>query len=507
MSKHKLLVIGSSDRLCRRLNVLLDSLSGISLSYRNDCTDIEAYFSNHRFDAVLLEYGPNFDQDIVLIHYLNPSLPVLVYADNNLDHARTRLAFLSGAADALNIRSASTDAVGEILENILNPMPISSMAENEFQLLRIKSIAKRGESLMRQMLEGKPPPFYMNGNRATLLRVNVLSLSKSLLWQQEAAWGWIQEFGASKSFMFKGSDHELRLAAIVEQNYVNNASFNRMLNARLCRYYDRINELGCVCVAAHCSSDYLSLPILHHLDNLTELVFYMDKSQTIQDSVRSIPRAFPSSLYSEFCSAVVVRDVSAAIDCVDRVVLKLQNDLPSPAFARIKLSRFLWELASVIGSRGDQMNLCLDDSHILLMRNDIVEIIRMAMTEYPDKSIVSPLDELIHRIETNPGTSINIDQAAEEVNFSRSHFCRLFRQQTGLSFTAFLTKKRIEMACDLLTKTSMRVDEVASIVGINNTYYFKKLFERETGLTVEDWGTQNRQAGLNLNSPESDNIS
>lgn len=506
MSKRKILVIGSSDRLRRRVISLLGDLPGVSVTSRNDCADIEAYFSEHRFDAILLEDGPNFDQNVVLIHHVTPSLPVVVYADNP-DHARTRLAFLSGAADVLKIRSASADEISDILECALNPMTRSSMAESKFQLLCIRSIAQHGESFMRQLLDGAPPTFYMNGNRATLLRVNVLCPKNTLLWQQDAAWEWIQEFGAGNSFLFESSGSELRLAAIVEQDYVNNASFRRMLSTRLGRYYDRMNEFGCVCVATHCSSDYLSLSVLHHLDNLAELVFFMDESQTIQDSTNRITTAFPSQLYSEFCSAVAVRDVSAAIACVDRAVLKLRNDLPSPIFARSKLSRFIWEFASVIGSRGDQTLTHLDDSHIRIMRDTIVDIIRTTMSMDSDISSVSPLDELIRRIEANPGMPINIDQAAEEINFSRSHFCRLFRQQTGLSFTAFLTQKRIGMACDLLKKTGMRVDEISDIVGISNTWYFKKLFQKETGLSVEEWIAQHREADSNTASPENTSVS
>lgn len=491
MSKRKILVIGATERLRRRIIALLGDLPGVTVSKRTDLSDIEFYFSEHRFDAILIEAAPNFDQDIARLHLIVPSVPVLAYSDNP-DYAQTRAAFRSGALDVLKIRSSTPDEICDSLEQALNPSNHAQAVENQHQSRRLKSIARRGQHFVQQLMDGTPPTFYMNGNRATLLRANVLCLQPNILWQYEAASEWIAEFGTANTFLFESSGGELRLGAMVEQDYVNTASFKRMLASRLERFYERVGELGCVCVATHCSSDYLSLSVLHHLDNLADLVFYMNECQTILDSTNRFNASFPAQLYSEFCSAVAVRDAVTAVACIDRAVLKLCNDLPSPAFARSKLSRFIWEFASVVGSRSDQDMLTrLDDSHIRFIRNTIVDLIHSTLSADSGLTSSSPLDELIKRIEANPGIPINIDQAAEEINFSRSHFCRLFRQQTGLSFTAFLTQKRIAMACDLLKKTGMRIDEISDIVGISNTWYFKKLFQKEVGIPVEDWIAQN----------------
>lgn len=196
-----------------------------------------------------------------------------------------------------------------------------------------------------------------------------------------------------------------------------------------------------------------------------------------------------------------MHDVDAAVACVDRAVGKLRSDMPAPDFAREALSRFLWEFASVVGSRTDRpCSLRVDDSRISALRNSIVSIIRNTLSTDLDGSPDSPLVELIRRIEANPGLPISIDQAAREINFSRSHFCRLFRQQTGQSFTAFLTQKRIAMACELLKKTGMRVDEISESVGIGNTWYFKKIFQKQMGMSVEEWTAQNRVGPPKVNA-------
>ncbi|MCI8442875.1 MAG: helix-turn-helix transcriptional regulator [Provencibacterium sp.] len=464
----------------------------MTVTQLDDCAKLETYLNEHRINAVLLECGPDFQQEIEHIHYIKPALPVVLYGEE-LSHEQTRSAFLCGAVDALHIRGATSEDCCDALERALDSLRYTSDSAMLHQTRSIKVIAHRGRQLELQLAEGNPPPFYMNGNRATLLRADVLCTKPSAFWQQDAAWEWIQEFGVHNSFLLPGADDILHLGAIVEQDFINAASFKVMLHTRLERCYSRLRELNCICAACHCSSDFLSRSTLHHLDNQAELIFYLNDSQTIPDLPRRLNSTLPAELYTEFCSAAATRDTELAVHCVDRATEKLRTDMPAPNFAKAKLNRFLWEFASVMGSQGDHCRLLMVDvSHIDAMRDSIVEIIRSTLACKESIQSVSPLEELIHRIETNPGLSISIDQAAEEINFSRSHFCRLFRQQTGLSFTAFLTQKRIALACDLMRKTGMRIDEISDTVGINNTWYFKKLFQKETGMRAEDWIAENR---------------
>ncbi len=492
LNKSKVLVIGSTDRLRRRVASLLGELPGVFTSQRAGCAEIELYLAEHRIDAVLLEAAGGFLEDMERIHQTKPAMPIVAY-DDDPGYAATRSALLNGAVDVLRIRSATAPVIEPVLRRALDPISHTFADGLRHREQSIRAISRRGENFSQRLVSGDPPQFYMNGNRAMLLRANVLCTGSGLLWRQDAAWAWIQEFGVTNTFLFPSSGSELHLGAIVEQDYINATSYKHMLNGQLNRFYRQLAELNCVCAATYCSSDYLSLSVLHHLDHLVELVFYLDECQTLSDSAHRANTLPPPQLYGEFCTATAVHDVDAAVACVDRAVGKLRSDMPAPDFAREALSRFLWEFASVVGSRADHpCSLRVDDSHIGALRNSIVSIIRNTLSADLDGSPDSPLVELIRRIEANPGLPISIDQAAREINFSRSHFCRLFRQQTGQSFTEFLTQKRIAMACELLKKTGMRVDEISESVGIGNTWYFKKIFQKQMGMSVEGWTAQNR---------------
>ncbi len=487
MSKRKILVLGPMKRLRRLVISLLKDLSGVCTVERDSFERISSFFSEHRIDAVFLESCTDFIDTLQLIHHENPTLPVITYSDSP-DYKSTRMAFHSGAKDVLSLHNVTTDQICAMLERALDPLRRGSANESQHQAQSIEIIAQRGRFLEQRLLAGDPPPFYMNGNRATLLRADILPIQDDIMWRQNAAWEWVQEFGINNSFMFSSTSGELRMGAIVEQDFVNLASFKRMLHIKLERCFTRLSEINCVCAASYCSSDYMSLSVLHHLDHLAELVFYLDTSQLIPEDQPRNNMPFPNELYTEFCSAAAMRDVHAASQCVIQATEKLRTHMPSPSIAKASLNRFLWDFITLAGTSCDlRISLKVDDSRISSLRDAILNIIQAVLSKEREADLISPLDDLIQKIESNPGLPINIDQAAQEINFSRSHFCRLFRQRTGLSFTAFVTQKRIALACNLLKTTGLRVEEIANVVGINNTWYFKKLFEKEMGQPIESW--------------------
>lgn len=297
LNKSKVLVIGSTDRLRRRVASLLGELPGVFTSQRAGCAEIELYLAEHRIDAVLLEAAGGFLEDMERIHQTKPAMPIVAY-DDDPGYAATRSALLNGAVDVLRIRSATAPAIEPVLRRALDPISHTFADGLRHREQSIRAISRRGENFSQRLVSGDPPQFYMNGNRATLLRANVLCTGSGLLWRQDAAWAWIQEFGVTNTFLFPSSGSELHLGAIVEQDYINATSYRHMLNGQLNRFYRQLAELNCVCAATYCSSDYLSLSVLHHLDHLVELVFYLDECQTLSDSARRANTLPPPHSYT-----------------------------------------------------------------------------------------------------------------------------------------------------------------------------------------------------------------
>ncbi|NCC69915.1 MAG: AraC family transcriptional regulator, partial [Clostridia bacterium] len=85
---------------------------------------------------------------------------------------------------------------------------------------------------------------------------------------------------------------------------------------------------------------------------------------------------------------------------------------------------------------------------------------------------------------------LTLRQVANEVELSNNHFCTVFSQETGVTFTEYLTSLRIERAKKLLRDKQMRTSDVANSVGYNDPHYFSYLFKKYTDFSPRDYRKQ-----------------
>jgi AraC family L-rhamnose operon regulatory protein RhaS len=93
------------------------------------------------------------------------------------------------------------------------------------------------------------------------------------------------------------------------------------------------------------------------------------------------------------------------------------------------------------------------------------------------------LEELPHRF----FEATDLDHTAAELGMSRRRFTHLFRQATGTSWSAYLTRLRIDYACQLLRETSRSVLAIAFESGYEDLSNFYRAFKRHKGLPPQAW--------------------
>ena len=77
----------------------------------------------------------------------------------------------------------------------------------------------------------------------------------------------------------------------------------------------------------------------------------------------------------------------------------------------------------------------------------------------------------------------SLDELAMRFHVSKYRFCREFGAAFGQPPLQYLNRKRIRVAGHLLLTTTLKIHEVGSAVGIDNTNHFISLFKKYTGLT------------------------
>lgn len=98
----------------------------------------------------------------------------------------------------------------------------------------------------------------------------------------------------------------------------------------------------------------------------------------------------------------------------------------------------------------------------------------------------------IEYIYLNLGSSLLLKSIAEHVHVNPSHLSRKFKEETGMTITDFINKKRVDEARLHLRRGNLSVTEVAFLVGFNDLNYFGKVFKKFTNETPSQYAKRRK---------------
>jgi AraC-like DNA-binding protein/ligand-binding sensor protein len=120
--------------------------------------------------------------------------------------------------------------------------------------------------------------------------------------------------------------------------------------------------------------------------------------------------------------------------------------------------------------------------HLAIVSNQI--LVRQENAEPP---VITKAKKFIQEHQTE---DISLSQVAKAVNTSSFYFCKMFRKITGINFTDYLSRLRIERAKNLLLNPNLRISEIAFEVGFQSLTHFNRVFKRVLGQSPTDYRVQ-----------------
>ena len=122
-----------------------------------------------------------------------------------------------------------------------------------------------------------------------------------------------------------------------------------------------------------------------------------------------------------------------------------------------------------------------------MLHNLIMTVIREHLPAAPEDVEISSADKSIlsamNYMETNMLSNPSLEETAKYVSISPSHFSRLFKKATGLSYSEYFNYIRIENGRKLLLTTDLSVSEIATLSGFDNGNYFCNVMKKVLGCT------------------------
>ena len=84
-------------------------------------------------------------------------------------------------------------------------------------------------------------------------------------------------------------------------------------------------------------------------------------------------------------------------------------------------------------------------------------------------------------IAANHAEDVTLSMVAKAVHMSTFYFCKQFKKATGLSFTNYLSRVRVEKAKEMLLDPHVRISEVAFDCGFQSLTHFNRVFRKLIG--------------------------
>ena len=118
-----------------------------------------------------------------------------------------------------------------------------------------------------------------------------------------------------------------------------------------------------------------------------------------------------------------------------------------------------------------------------LYRNGVIQ----KKEDAPKKSEIAKILPAINFINNHYFEQISLEDVSRILNVDKSHFCRLFKGITGMSFVDYLNYVRIQKAEKLLSETLKSVSEIAFETGFLSSSYFSEIFKRNNFITPREY--------------------
>ncbi len=124
--------------------------------------------------------------------------------------------------------------------------------------------------------------------------------------------------------------------------------------------------------------------------------------------------------------------------------------------------------------------------HVEMIEGYTGKMRRIKIDGIYSKQIVRAIDYIISHIHSR----IFLDDAAEYLKISPAYLSRLFKQETGTTFSEYVNKLKIEEASSLLLFTEYSDLEISNILGFSSQSHFIKIFKKQIGITPKQYKKQ-----------------
>lgn len=123
------------------------------------------------------------------------------------------------------------------------------------------------------------------------------------------------------------------------------------------------------------------------------------------------------------------------------------------------------------------------------IREKILDFVKNMLSDQDidEKKLSKGVAAAVDYVRKHYSESISLEQVSLEVHLNSEYLSRIFKEEVGCTYSAFLSETRLKTAAYLLSHTSERVKTIAEQVGYPNVSYFSTTFKKRYGVNPYEY--------------------
>ncbi|TYP78916.1 helix-turn-helix protein [Paenibacillus methanolicus] len=175
----------------------------------------------------------------------------------------------------------------------------------------------------------------------------------------------------------------------------------------------------------------------------------------------------------------------------------LEKGMPSPEAFKLSLAASIHQLHACLSEKGHAIKDADLHEETFLRSGDWTEL--WEAVEHWVACVTDQLDNRKHKrnesiietcksyIESHYAEELSLSLLAEKFHFNASYFCMLFKNNTRTTVSQYIIQTRMNHAASMLRQTTLKVYEIAAMVGYKDVKYFIRLFRKEYGASPDEY--------------------
>lgn len=209
---------------------------------------------------------------------------------------------------------------------------------------------------------------------------------------------------------------------------------------------------------------------------------------------RKLPYEYPYDIEKQLINNIIIGNLENCRGYIDNFFRKLNESVLGLQDSDIRNVFYQLQTAILKSVSSLPLSIKIDSStnilnltDLTLIKESVTNLIEKLVTEINKKKASEELDiynRVFEYIEKNfRDENFNLNIAADELNLNRNYLSKVVKEKLNETFNDYISKKRIEIAKQLLGNKDYTVDEIAHKVGFNYSHYFIKVFKSIEGVT------------------------